>query len=479
MMIEISGAKLIVALWGLGAAFLFTIIFTVWYLYFFRNDQFSKKLFYISAASLFALALAKLIIFYLHPYNYIADRMFFYAVPSPKALGWWWLIGVTLLFALFLYFREALGRFSTFKFLFALYVFFVLFSVGVAAIREGLFGIYEPFTRTHFEYTGNLYLVKSVPDFLKDYTSLIPRMAEHARTHPPGYTIILYIFQKYLGAGFLGMSILTLMLGGLTIVPLYYFLKIFSTADEVRRGLQIFVFLPSVVMMSATSMETTFLFFSWTAITLIYIGWQRSWLVSFWGGILAAASLFLNYLFLLIAPLFGILLFIAYSRAADIKKLILRTCFALLGFLFFYMVIYWWSGYSVIQNFFSARIANQAAVRSNFESFFLYFTYFVMSLAPFAIYLGIPNLYFLVSGFRSLWRKENIIYALGIIMAAFFLIIGVFQGETERLWIFLIPLFVLPLIKVLRERESFSLTALLSLLFFQIIFTQTLFYTYW
>ncbi len=407
--------------------------------------------------------------------GYIFDRLVFYGIFSPKALGLLWLLGAVLIFTLFLCFRGVLENLSTFKFLLALYIFFVLFSVGVAAIREGFFGVYEPFTRVQWEYTGNLPLVKNIPDFLKNYVFLQPRLAIHGATHPPGYTIILYIFQKYFGAGFSGMAILTVMLGGLTIFPLYYFLKNFTSENEVRRGLEIFAFMPSFVMFSATSMETAFLFFSWLAITLIYLGWQKGFFWSFLGGLAVAIGLFMNFLFLLLAPLFLLLAFI-FDRW---RELILRSMPAILCFFGFYLALYYFYDYSIINNFFVAREFNQSWVSSNFASLTVYSTYFLMNIAAFSLYLGIPNIFLLVRNLNGFFSRENKSLALGFIMAAIFLVIGIFQGETERIWLFLAPLFILPLIKATKNFTSSQTSAFLSLLFFQIIFMQTLFYTYW
>ncbi len=478
-MIEISGAKLIVALWGLGIAFLFVAIFSLVYFYFFRKDTFSLKLFWVSGVSLVLLLFIKALISSLTR-GYISDRLVFYGIFSPKALGFLWLLGIILLFILFLYFREKLENLSTFKFLLSLYIFFILFSVGVAGIREGIFGIYEPFTRTHLEYAGSLPLVNNMHDFLRDYVSLQSRLAEHARTHPPGYIIILYVFQKYFYAKVAGLAVLIAMLGGLTIFPLYYFLKNFATEEKTRRGLQIFAFLPSFVMMTATSMETTFLFFSLSSIALIYAGWRRGFWLSLLGGIVAAFSFFLNYLFLLLALLFLILLFIALRQhKISIRDIVIRTIFAVFGFLIFYAVVYWLTGYFIIENFFVSRKVANIVVGSNFESVPIYLIYFFMNLVSFGIYLGIPNVKLMLQNFKEFWGRENILYLLGFIMVALFSIIGVFQGEVERIWLFLTPLFILPLIKVSKDYSNLQFSSFLSLLFFQTVFMQILFYTYW
>ena len=149
-------------------------------------------------------------------------------LPSPKALGVAWLLAALAAFFVFLRFRERIESYSSAKFLSALYCIFVIFSIGVAGIREGVFSIYEPFSRTAWEYTGNLPLVEGVGDFLSRYSELQPQLARHTNTHPPGYTIILYLFHAYFNADVFMLSILVIMVAGLTLVPLYYFLKNFS-----------------------------------------------------------------------------------------------------------------------------------------------------------------------------------------------------------------------------------------------------------
>ncbi|OGF62460.1 hypothetical protein A2926_01895 [Candidatus Giovannonibacteria bacterium RIFCSPLOWO2_01_FULL_44_40] len=463
-----------IALWGLGITFLFVVVFTFVYFKFFRENKFAKSLFVFTFLAIFVVAILKLTIFYFFPYGYVSDRLPFYAVPSPKALGIWWMLGALGIFFLFLKFREKIEKLNAFKFLLTLYLIFIAFSISVAAIREGFYSVYEPFTRTRWEYTGDMLLVTSIPEFLRDYVALQPKLTVHASVHPPGYTLILYFFHQYLGAGFAGLAVLIIMLGGFVIFPLYYFLKNFATEDNVRRGLQIFIFVPSFVMMSATSMEAAFLFFSWLAIAILYEGWRRGAFLSFLGGVAAALALFLNYLFALLAPLFLILFFMLYKRG--IVTRIIPTFF---GFLMFFAALYLWTGYSIIENFFVAHGRLYHNVGSNFESAMLYLAYFVMNISAFAVYLGLPNIKALIRGTTDLLRENNFIGSSGAIIVTLIIFLGLFQGEVERLWLFLTPLFILPLIRATENFDKTQFASLLSLLFFQIILTQTLFYTYW
>ena len=478
-MIEITAAKLAIALYGGLTAFLFALLFSLAYLYLFRRDNVPLKLFFASGATLFLFLFSKALLSSLRR-GYISDRLFFYGLFSPKALGISWLVGGVVVGVLFFRVRERLNAMSAFRFLFSLYVFFVLLSVGVAGIREGFSSVYEPFTRTHWEYTGNLPFVQNASHFLRNFGEISQGLSIHTRIHPPGYTLILYFFQTYLRAGVGGMAVLVVMLGGLTLIPLYYFLKHFLSEAEVRRGLEIFVLFPSVVMMSATSMETTFLFFSWLSIALVYAGWTRNWRLAFLGGAAAGAALFLNFLFLLLLPLFLVLLVVAHRKdRVPWRPLLARTAAGLLSFLLLFTVLYLGTGYSIVRNFFAASAAQDEASQSNFESLSVYATYLLMNLISFSVYLGIPSLLLIAGQTREFLRRRAVMESLGIIMVALFSLIGVFQGEIERIWLFLTPLFILPLVHAVKDYRTPHFNAFLSLLFFQIVIMQVLFYTYW
>lgn len=412
--------------------------------------------------------------------GYIPDRLIFYAIFSPKTSGYFWFSAAFFIFLIFIYFRKRIENFSTFKFLLTLYIIFVFLAVSIAAIREGFYGVYEPFTRTRWEYSGNLPLITSAQDFIKDYSNLKLQLALHSRWHPPGYSLILYAFQKVSWPNLAGISLLVVMLGGLTIFLLYYLLCEFASEAEARRGIQIFALVPSFLMFSATSMETTFLFFSFIAFVLIYFGVKKNLILAFAGGVLAGFSLFSNFLFLLLTPLYLLLIIYAlFNFSQNNFKTFARAVFAALGFILFFLALKLWAGYSVINDFFDSYKSNAETVSSNFESIRIYFIYFFINLAAFCIYLGFANIYLILKNVRNIFREKLWPYLVGFFMLAIFLLVGIFQGEIERIWLFITPLFILPVIYSGRTLSDDDFSSVLSMLFFQIIFMQVLFYTYW
>ena len=356
---------------------------------------------------------------------------------------------------------------------------FFIFSVGVAGIREGAKSIADPFTRTFWEYSGNMSAVRTVQDFLHNYIELLPQLAKHSVTHPPGYTLVLYFAHKYLGADFFGMALWVVFLTGLILWPLYYLWRSFLEEIETKRALEIFIFVPSAVMMTATSMDGVFMFLAWCAIALCFIGWRKNiWLAGF-GGIAVAAALFTNFLFLLLAPFFLFLVWFFLVRADGNRKLVAtRIMISLAAFLLFFLVIWYWSGYSIVENFFIARGYGQEAVGSNFESVGMYFIYVLMNIVNFLIYLGLPSLLIFFKGLPATFKESNLLFKGGVWILLFFLVIGIFQANVERLWLFILPFFVVFKNKLLKEEHQRLFNPHLALTFFQIVVTQAMFYTF-
>ncbi|OGH69724.1 MAG: hypothetical protein A2754_03590 [Candidatus Magasanikbacteria bacterium RIFCSPHIGHO2_01_FULL_47_8] len=460
----------------------FILLFIVGFYLFYRSrwgkESSLRRMLWVCGGILFSLIAIKFAIFHFVK-DYIPDRLIFYVLPSPRAESILWFAAPLIIFAIFLKYRKKIEALPRHQFLGALYLTFILFALSVAGIREGVQSIIDPFTRTFWEYSGYLPFVKNAHDFLGQYTLLNPQIATHMVTHPPGYILFLYFFYKIFSAGLPGLVIALVSSVGLILWPLYYFWKESLGEETARRALQIFIFVPSVVMFTATSMESFFMAVVWLAIISCFLGWKKGNWLALVSGLGMAGALFSNYLFLLLGPFFVWLIWYSLKISANRLKTLLGILYSILAFTLFFVLLERWSGYSIIDNFFVARLANQSAVRSNFESVGKYFVYLFMSLTDFALYLGIPFLCLFFTDTVGSWKKSALWFKVGVAIMAFFLIIGVFQGETARLWLFLTPFFVLgnPYLYN-REKES-EFNAFLAITVFQIIVIQTLFFTYW
>lgn len=469
--------KMISILNAAGFLVIFILFFIVFYFKYAKNVE-ERLMFWVTSITLLILIFAKFIISHFWR-DYIADRLIFYVLPSPQAKNIIWFLLPIIIFVIFIKYQKKIELLPSPRFLSILYFIFVFFSLSVAGIRGGIVSIVDPFTRTYWEYSGYLPLISNIHDFLGHYTLLFPKIAIHMMTHPPGYVLFLYFFYKMFSVGPFGLTVALVSSVGLILWPLYYFLKKLFDEDAARYFLQVFIFSPSIVMFTVTSMDSLFMVLVWVSIVGCFLGWRKkNWFV-FIGGIGAACAFFSNFLFLLLCPFFIWLTWYSIKKSTHRLKTCISVLYSLIVFTIFFIVIRYWSGYSIIDNFFIARLASQMAVPNNFESFSKYLIYLFISLTDFLIYLGIPYLYLLSLNFIQSWKTSDALFRVGVYMVIFFLIAGLFQGETGRIWLFMVPFFVLGNPILLLKEKKYLLPAYLSLTFFQIIIIQTLFYTYW
>lgn len=469
--------KVALILRGLILVSIFILVFSFVYLRYTADQPKLRRLFYWSSGILFFVIIGKYALYHFYK-GYIPDRLPMYALPSPKSAGVLWFILPSIVFGTYLYLRKKITALKTNTFLLTLWVTFTAFALSVAATREGLYSIYERFSRTYWEYTGNLYLVKGFFDFLHNYTALTAELANHAITHPPGFTLLLYLAQSLFHVSYLGLSIFVVILGGLSVFPVYYLLREFAGDVAARRAVEIFVFLPSFALLGATSMDVTFLLATALTIALLSIGWKRNASIALLGGVAAGVALFMNFLFLLLAPLFFYLVYLWWTSTPPEERKISRIIFSIAGFAGWWLCLYWLTDYSIITNFFIARQVQGQVVASNFASAGMYALFALMNITSFFFYLGIANVILLGKKMKTVLDNKKIL-GVGFVLVIFFVLIGIFQGEVERIWLFLLPWFLLPIVKSIEDLSDQQFGLLLSLSFFQIIITQTLFYTYW
>lgn len=461
---------------------IFILLFCYLFYRFYWKDLAARKMFWVFMIIFGVVVVIKFIIGIFYK-GYIPELLFFYGIPSPKILGYFWFILASLVLLLFMRYRDKIEFLSVNRFLLCLFIVFSIFTISVAAVREGLSSVAEPYTKIYWEYTGNFPYIQTVRNFLQEYIifELQPPVALHSITHPPGYTLILYFLSKIFSVGFLGLAVLTVLIAGLVLWPLYYLWKYFLSEFEVRRSLEVLIFIPSIVMMTATSTESFLLVLVWSAVTTCFIGWQNNWSLAIFGGCLLAAALFCNFLFLLLVPFFIFLGWLSFSNStiSERIKILFRILLSLLTFSLFFIFIYKWSGYSIIDNFFTARVGNQKAVDSNFGSVAIYFLYFFINLISFLVYLGLPLVYLFFSDWRKSFKNSSILFKSGVFILGLFLIVGVFQGNTERLWLFVLPFFPIFANKLFKEEYQSLFNPFLAITFFQIMLTQIIFYTFY
>jgi len=466
---------------GLVFVAIFVILFFYFYHKYFWQEKTSRKLFFFTLSTVVFLIVAKYVLYHFYQ-GYVSDRLFFYALPSPRAKNFIWFLLPCIIFILFLFFQQKIEKLPKNKFLAVISLFFIIFTLSVAGIRDGLFSIIDPLTRSYWEYTGSLPLVQEmgVKNFISQFSSILSQLPIHTQTHPPGYVLFLFFWQNLLLVGYLGLAVILVIIASLTVLPLYYLWEKVISPVTARKMVEVFIFIPSLVIFSATSMEAFFILIVWLAIVLCFFGWKKNLWLSLIGGLVLAYALFSNFLFLLLTPFFlALFVYILKTTNSGRTKIIARAVFSGIVCLFFFIILKYWGGYSVVDNFFVARDINKQLVESNFVSVGIYFQYLAMNILAFLTYLGVPLCIIFFSDLPCTFKKSGFWFKAGVGILFFFLLVGIFQGEIERIWLFIVPFFIPFFSHLYSKYNSTQFRAVLSLLFFQIIIFSVLFYTYW
>ncbi len=465
---------------GLIGLVVLWIFFGMWYWKSFGSDKRLRHLFLATVVILGVFILAKLGVHHFYK-DYLGDRWFFYGLPSPRIKGFGWFLLPIGIFSAFFYFRSKIEALSERMFLFVIWFVFVALALSVAGVRDGLLSIVDSLTRTYWEYTGALPFIKGTFSFLHDFISLLPVLPVHVRIHPPGYPLALYFWQELFHVGNLGLAILLVMTAGIVPLVTYFLVKAEAGVARAKRIAMVLIFLPSLVLFSATSMEGLFVGLVWLSLGACYWGWKNNLPLALLGGCFVAYSFFSNFLFALLAPCFVYLLYCLYSDAEKParKIFLIRVVCTVFVFVLFFVALWKGSGYSIVHNFFIAYGHNNEIVESNFASVITYSSYFLMNVLEFLFYLGIPLVYIFVTSLPQSFIRRSKWFTCGAISLFFFLIIGIFQGEVGRIWLFIAPFFIHFGSSLLEGEDEQSFSAILMLLFLQIMTVQVAFYTFW
>ncbi len=474
--------KLPYILQGLGAVVLLWLSLLFANIYFLKKDLELKKIGWWLLLSFSLVASAKYAIYHFTK-GYIPDRWIMYALPSPRVGQIGFLVLAIGLAGTYVYFREKIVASKQSTFILISILFLTSFSLAVAGIREGAKSIIDPLTRSYWEYTGTLPIVTEMgtKSFLQHYNTLLPTLPVHTQTHPPGYVLFLYAVQNWFKANYMGLAVAIAVAGSLSVIPLLLWWEKLYSPKVARELITFFIFTPSVVIFSSTSMEFVFLALMSLTVYAVHRGWKAS---SAWsvvaGGVMATAFLS-NFLFLLTGPIWLAFLVYEIKQKTNHQEKIIVVARALISGLTLagcLGALYLATGYSIVANFFAARALNQALVSSNFASVGTYLNYLTMNSVAFLLYLGLPALYIFGKKINQ-FSKQNFWNWLGIGTVFLFLLIGIFQGENERIWLFVVPFFMTYYTWFLAEANPKQINVVLLMQAWQIIMVQILFYTYW
>ena len=366
----------------------------------------------------------------------------------------------------------------------------------------------EAYTRASLEYYGDVPRIKELGPrvFLRDYSKpeLFDTLSGHTRTHPPGGVIFLWLASIF-GYNLVSASLISILFTAVTVIPIYR-LGVLLYGEKVGRyALLLFLITPNFVMFTGTSMDGPFSVFPILSVYLFYKarylemipdqGWREFRPYSLLTGLTLALGMFMTYSTVVVGVFLCVLALLERHRFVQYLKVLLS---AASGFIGFYLILFVLTGFQPIEALWAAIKKDEAGMGTGYESVSRYFHLSFANLFAFLIGVGLPItvvwLRQVTAAVKTLGQNIRVprqpdngtspppvdTFLIGfVITLLFFTFSTLFTMEVERIWIFMVPFFVIPVAKYLTARPLSDFYWVAGILVAQLIISEVLLYTYW
>jgi len=318
--------------------------------------------------------------------------------------------------------------------------------------------IVRPLSSGRLEYLAAMKELKmGVGPFLNNFAELVPTLPLHVAGHPPGLVLVLDVFGLETPQA---MAALTIVIGAAATPVLYLIGRQLYDERTARVAALLFVFVPTALLYGATSPDSLFLTLALVAVFGLL---SRRPVTVIFGAFMLAFASFFSYALLVAGGWAGL---VRWRRDGFRSMLVVATLCGL-ALLVFYGLFALVTGFDVI----GAIEATHDRYYKGIAGVRPYLFWFFGSPAAFLFMLGPVAWY----ACRSLGSRE--ITALALAAAIFITVLfGYTKAETERIWIFLVPMACIAAARALPER---SLKPVLAGLAAQAVLLQVLFDTVW
>lgn len=459
--------------------------------------------------------------------NYSRHFIPLYAIPQLDLS--WWIFPALVVCIGFLYFCYKYllpNSLSPRRLIGIAIVFFIAINISVAQIdgfREigteddpnRILALLEPYTRLGMEYYADVPRVDELGLrlFLRDFSKpeLFDTLSGHTRTHPPGGVIFLWLVSKIFGYNLVSASLASVLFTAFTVIPFYKLTERLYDERVALYALLLFLITPNFVMFTTTSMDGPFSVFPILSLYLFYEARERETApditldtfrpYSLLTGISLALGMFMTYATVVIGVFLCVIALLERKRFAQYLKVL---AFAGIGFIGFYLLLFILTGFQPIEALWEAIKKDEAGMGKGHESIDLYLHLSFANLFAFLIGVGIPItvvwLRQLVSAVQT-WKQNSAsskpennqtripwvfnpeksdTFVIGfVITLLFFTFSTLFTMEVERIWILMVPFFVIPVAKYLTARPRSDFYWVAGMLVVQLIISEVLLYTYW
>ena len=381
--------------------------------------------------------------------------------------------------------------------------------------QKRILTLLEPYTRTSLEYYGDVPRVDElgIRRFLKEYSEpeLFDTLSGHTRTHPPGGVLFLWHVSGLFGYNLVSASLVSILFTALTVIPIYRLGAHLYGEKVGRYALLLFLVTPNFVMFTGTSMDGPFSVFPILSIYLFYKARERETIpdqkwhefrpYSLLTGLSLALGMFMTYSTVVVGVFLCVVALLERKQFRQYLKVLL---FAASGFIGFYLLLFILTGFRPIEALWAAIKKDEAGMGTGYESIARYFHLSFANLFAFLIGVGFPiTLVWLREILSTLkqWKRDSTsseqasdsarlpwifrhekldTFIIGfLITLLFFTFSTLFTMEVERIWIFMVPFFVIPVAKHLTARPMSDFYWVVGILVAQLIIGEVLLYTYW
>jgi methylthioxylose transferase len=340
--------------------------------------------------------------------------------------------------------------------------------LALGTARRGFDGLYAVYELGNHEAASEYLPALPAFDFgtrffLDTFAEIGTSLPVHAIGHPPG----LLVTMNWLGVdGAQGMAALTIGVGALSIPFAYLLGRALLHERRARIATLLYVFAPSAVLYGATSADALYATLALMAAVPLALATRRHAA----GGTTAAGASafalasFFSYANLAVGAWAGL---VAWQRAG-FRRAALMAAGCGLALLAFYGALHLATGYDPI----GVLEATETVYREGIASRRPYEFWVLGSPTAFLVALGLPIAWFMLRSAGAGVPAARALLAVLAIAA----VLGFAKAETERIFLFLVPLACVAAAATVPERR---LPLVLGALAAQALATELLLYTVW
>ncbi|MEW6741352.1 MAG: FG-GAP-like repeat-containing protein [Planctomycetota bacterium] len=373
---------------------------------------------------------------------------------------------------------------------------FLLWLYGLALIGPLTLALSSPTEKVLWQFFGSGldYAHHALPlaatrEFLEGYVDSMPLLSMHASTHGPGPILLLAALQGGLGLGNFATALVLLAAGAFLPLIAVAMARPYTTEATARVAGLLVMLSPSYHLFSFVSMDGVFAVFIVAAIALFLsclraprVPLLRSLALGLLGYAGAFQTFSVSYVGLFAVGCAGLA---AVWGLVPWRRIITIIALSGVAFLATHVAVVALTGFDLIACY---RMANEVVV-ANMGIAWRSLSHYVFgvsgNLAAFLIAIGIPASALWLARLKAEWKERSALAALalgGSAAIALLLLVGPYQWEVERIWLFLVPIASLSAARHLEVKGwtgGGTLAGVLGAIWLQALVWELLLNTYW